>query len=138
MGVIVLFMVLLVKLSGFQAMGIQMPMAMLLMPVAGRCAILFTMAWLPYAREEGGIGGLFYSGLAKKAAIFAFLLLLLVGGTVAPGMLPMLLLFVLLACFLFNKWCLRRLGGATGDTLGAICELTEASVVVACSIYVTM
>jgi cobalamin synthase len=28
----------------------------------------------------------------------------------------------------FRYWLLTRLGGATGDTLGAACELTEAGV----------
>jgi adenosylcobinamide-GDP ribazoletransferase len=31
---------------------------------------------------------------------------------------------------LFSVWCRRKIGGATGDTLGAVCELTEMAVAV--------
>jgi adenosylcobinamide-GDP ribazoletransferase len=31
---------------------------------------------------------------------------------------------------LFSAWCNRKIGGATGDTLGAVCEITEMAVAV--------
>ena len=86
------------------------------------------MAVLPYARPEGGRGTLFYTRSAGLAAVWAVLLVLLTGwlaaatagivaGTVA-------LIFVLI----FAAYCRAKIGGATGDTLGAGCELAETAV----------
>jgi adenosylcobinamide-GDP ribazoletransferase len=43
----------------------------------------------------------------------------------APSYVIIVLISVLVTNYLFAKWCTSRIGGATGDTLGAICELTE-------------
>lgn len=136
MGVIVLIMVLLMKLSGIQEAGMQLPLGLLFIPVGGRCAILITMARVPYARSEGGIGSLFYSTSSRKCGWWAFFFLICLPGLIEPGFLPFLLLGVLLTCFLFNRWCIHRLGGATGDTLGAVCEITEAVIAVVWSLYI--
>jgi len=34
----------------------------------------------------------------------------------------------------FSLKCYRRIGGATGDTLGATCELAETAIVVALAV----
>jgi adenosylcobinamide-GDP ribazoletransferase len=108
------------------------------MPLAGRCAILFSMSRLPYAREEGGLGQLFYSESSKSAALGALLLLLLLLAVLTPSQLAITLVAVLLVNLLFNRWCRIQLGGATGDTLGAVCELTEMIVVIAFSATLTL
>jgi adenosylcobinamide-GDP ribazoletransferase len=99
--------------------------AAFLMPVAGRCAMLMLMGVLPYARPEGGLGGFFGMGRRPLLAVWGIVALAAAGalvagttGLVAAGV------TVLLAALLC--WELRRvLGGATGDTVGASCELAE-------------
>lgn len=126
MGVVVVVLVLVTK---FAALG-SLPAASLLpafflMPLAGRCAILLSMASLPYARQEGGLGLLFYSGDSKKAALLAIILLIFSCFLLVPTQWISIIVGVLMVNFLFNRWCRKKLGGATGDTLGAVCELSE-------------
>lgn len=99
--------------------------AVFLMPLAGRCALLWAMAWLPYARSGGGLPSVFAAarpwhalwaaGLLVTASWFA------AGwqGIVASG-------FSVLVAALFSFWSWRKIGGFTGDTLGATCEIVEA------------
>ncbi len=98
---------------------------LLLMPVAGRCALLVHLALLPYARPEGGLADLFHANRSRGHLLWAFLFLLgsgwLSGGW--PGMAAGAAAFVL--TLPLAAWSLRKIGGLTGDTLGAACELTE-------------
>ncbi|MCZ6632388.1 MAG: adenosylcobinamide-GDP ribazoletransferase [bacterium] len=96
-----------------------------LMPLAGRCALVLTMAILPYARPDGGLGTIFFDRPPRISALFAPALLGAVcvwaggwtGAIVAVGT---VILTLALAFYTF-----RKIGGATGDTLGATCEVVE-------------
>jgi cobalamin 5'-phosphate synthase/cobalamin synthase len=101
---------------------------LLVAPIAGRWAMAALGWWLPYARADGGLGAVARGsaasrGLAIATASSALLLAALGGwdavifGTMAAGV-------TLMAA----RTCRRRIGGFTGDTLGAAGELTEASV----------
>lgn len=131
MGVIVLIFVLLGKYGALSAMpDATMVMAVFLMPLAGRTAILLTMAVLPYARTTEGLGGLFYfadSRILGLATLFFYTLVALI----FSWKIAFLLLTALLVTVgLFSFCCFRKIGGATGDTLGAVCELTELATAV--------
>lgn len=126
MGVIAVVCVMLAKYSALSAMDPKMLcMAIFFMPMAGRSAILFTMARLPYAREEGGLGALFYSDSSRTAALAAFLLLSILLVLLTPSYFFFAIITILAINYIFGRWCRKRLSGATGDTLGAVCELTE-------------
>jgi adenosylcobinamide-GDP ribazoletransferase len=99
--------------------------AVFLMPIAGRCALVVGMASLPYARPEGGLGSALYKGWRKTSAGLSILLLVSAGwivagwaGLIAAG--SSVLVTLLLAAYTYHK-----IGGATGDTLGAGCEIAE-------------
>ena len=129
MGVIALAFLLLAKYSALSSLAPQFLISsVVLMPMAGRTAILLSMAILPYARSGGGLGRLFYSAHSRKAAITG----LLFCGFVSLFYSVAIALSVISAIFVtvgfFSFWCHRKLGGATGDTLGAVCELTEVAV----------
>ncbi len=126
MGVIAVVCVILAKYSALNSMNPQvLCMAIFFMPLAGRSAILFTMARLPYARKEGGLGGLFYSDSSKNAALAAFILLVFLFVLLTPSRFFFSMIAILAINYVFGRWCRKRLNGATGDTLGAVCELTE-------------
>jgi adenosylcobinamide-GDP ribazoletransferase len=97
---------------------------LLLMPVAGRSALLIQMALLPYARPEGLVG-IFHRNRSRGHALWALTFLIAVGGL--AGSVPGLIAGVgsFLFTLLFSGYVRRRIGGLTGDTLGAACELTE-------------
>lgn len=101
--------------------------AALLMPAAGRSALVVAMAVLPYARPRGGIGTAFYRRRPRASAVWAVALLCLAGWAIAgpaglAGAEASVVTAMLLSCYAH-----RRIGGATGDVLGAACELSEAA-----------
>lgn len=100
-------------------------------PVAGRWAMAALGWWLPYARADGGLGAVARGsaagrGLAIGTASSAVLLATLAGwhamvfGIVAAGV-----------TFVTGRAYRRRVGGFTGDTLGATGEMVEAAVWIA-------
>jgi adenosylcobinamide-GDP ribazoletransferase len=97
---------------------------LLLTPIAGRCALLVQMALLPYARPEG-LARVFHQNRSPRHLLWAAAFLT-AAGAIAGGI-PGLaaagasLLFALL----FAAYVRRKIGGLTGDTLGAACEWTE-------------
>jgi adenosylcobinamide-GDP ribazoletransferase len=82
------------------------------------------MALLPYACPEGLVG-IFHRNRSRSHALWA-LTFLITAGVLAGGV-PGLIAGVgsFLFALLFTACVRRRIGGLTGDTLGAACELTE-------------
>lgn len=98
---------------------------LLMTPLAGRCSLIVQMALLPYARPEGGLVGIFHRNRSRGHAIWALVVLLTAG--YLTGCLPGLIAGggAFLAALLFAAYSFGKIGGLTGDTLGASCELTE-------------
>lgn len=129
MGVIVVVFVLVLKIIALSSLSpINLCVAIVFMPFAGRTIILFTMATVPYARPEESLGSLFYNQSCKLAALIglSILGLSLCFVDIRKGI--FCLLMVLSGAYLFNKFSVSRIGGATGDTLGANCEIAEMMV----------
>lgn len=98
--------------------------ALFLAPVLGRWAILFAMRRFPSARP-GGMGDLFRKGCTNRCLLTGTAAAVLPAA--AAGGLPGLLLLSLVPLFalLFSRWLTSLLGGLTGDSYGAVCELSE-------------
>jgi adenosylcobinamide-GDP ribazoletransferase len=90
------------------------------------------MKLVPYARTQGGLATVFGrpDWLAPTIAILVLeavaWLALGTSGLVAAGI-------VLISTLLFSRWCLRKIGGFTGDTLGAACEIAEIVPALVCA-----
>lgn len=126
MGVIALVMVLLLKTASLATLDSRhLVTTVLLMPLAGRAAILLMMAALPYARAEGGLGSLFYTREMFRNALWGVSLLLAAALITSgfPGALQVVILCSV--TWMLSLFCTNRIQGATGDTLGAACELGE-------------
>jgi adenosylcobinamide-GDP ribazoletransferase len=125
MGIIALVFALLAKFAALASLPAAMlAPVVLLMPLAGRSAMVVHMALLPYARESG-LGSVFYRKSAGPAAVGAWGLLAATAWLVLglPGLAigaACLLVSVALAVYFRHK-----IGGATGDTFGAVCEIVE-------------
>lgn len=125
MGVIAMVCVLLAKFASLASLpaDVLWP-AVLLMPLAGRSAIVIHMALLPYARPSG-LGTIFYRRRPRWAAVWAAGVL----AAVAWGLLGwrglIVAAFCLAVTLALSAYVYRKIGGATGDTFGAVCEIIE-------------
>lgn len=108
--------------------------ALLLAPVLGRSAIVVLLLSTPYVRP-GGMGSAISAHLPRVVAVLV--LLLVAAGAFFAGKAGALTLAVTVVAWLVLRWVMmRRLGGVTGDTLGAAVELTEVVVLVALALEV--
>lgn len=96
-------------------------------PVVGRAFVLVLLLTTPYVRPQG-LGSPLAENLPRFAAGLAAGLALL-GAGLALGGVPVLAASLVAASLRGSM--LRRLGGCTGDTLGASVEIVEAVVLVA-------
>lgn len=95
------------------------------MPAVGKIAILTSAALSVYARPEGGLGKSFINGIGlKEWLVGTFLGVLLVWLVLGPTGIPHLAVPIA-AAYAFTKFVERRIGGMTGDTLGAANEIGE-------------
>lgn len=126
MGVVAIVFILLGKYAALSSMNVEMfCLSVFFMPLAGRCAMVFLMATQKYARKEGGLGQLFYAEQSKKPALLSLVILLSALAFFSLECLFILPAALFTALFIFAWWCNAKLGGATGDTFGAGCEIAE-------------
>jgi adenosylcobinamide-GDP ribazoletransferase len=97
----------------------------ILIPAISRWTPIFLAFFFRYARPGGGLGEILVAGTGKKELFWATLLagvpVLALSGTFGLG----LILVVLVWSLLCGWYCQRRLGGVTGDILGAVIETSE-------------
>ncbi len=130
-GVAALVIVVLLKWSAVAAITPPLRHAGLLAaPALARYAMVVGTAAVPYARPDGMGAG--YHAAARGAP-------LLLATVTAAGMVFVLfgaagltlLAIATVVPLAVATWARRRIGGATGDIYGAICELTETAILVA-------
>ena len=126
MGVTAIVLLLILKLM----LLISLPptwrwQVIILMPLAGRCSLTFVSNWLPYARSAGT--GAFTSKESNPLRLLVAVLVTLVATFMLLGWVAGLGSFLLIALGvgLLGRYSQRKIGGFTGDTLGATCELVE-------------
>ena len=129
MGVVAVVCVILLKTALFASVApddTRWRIA-LLMPVAGRCAMVATMAVFRYARPEGGLATILAVRGARRWLLLAWAVVMVVGAGWLLAGLPGLVAGAAStgAGLLVGAYCHRRIGGYTGDTLGATNEIVE-------------
>jgi adenosylcobinamide-GDP ribazoletransferase len=135
-GVVAVVLVLACKLAALGALPpASRTVALLIAPCLGRWGIVLTTYTFAYARPEG-MGRSFKESIRLRHVIVAGLIALVaagyfggVGGVVVWTVVG----WVVLAG---GRAIAGALGGVTGDSYGAICELTEAGVLVAFGLHV--
>jgi adenosylcobinamide-GDP ribazoletransferase len=125
MGVVAVIGVILLKVTALASIPVSRHwIVVVLMPLAGRCALVLGMAAAPYARLQGGLASAFGRPPWPVTAISLMILsvtswsVLGIPGLLAAGT-------AIFSTIIFSFWCRRKIGGFTGDTLGAACEIAE-------------
>ena len=130
-GVIALVLVLLLKFAALHGLVTEQHLApLLLAPLLGRGVLPLLFLTTPYVRR-GGLGQALSEHLPRKSTWLA-LAVTSVGLTwLAPRDAALSLAASLAAFLLFRRLMMKRLGGTTGDTAGALTELTETTILLA-------
>ena len=129
-AIVAVALVLIVKFAALSALthAAYWP-ALVLAPLLGRASLVLLFLTTPYVRAEG-IGAAHAANLPRGGAV----IVLLTVAVLVPvflgyvGLWP--LVVALVTVLLLRRLMLQRLGGATGDTFGASCEIVEAAVLV--------
>ncbi|HIQ22476.1 MAG TPA: adenosylcobinamide-GDP ribazoletransferase [Planctomycetes bacterium] len=134
MGVVAVVSVLLVKFAALGSLGAERVWPTVwLMPLAGRCAMVLQLAWLPYLRPEG-LGAVFGGRRLLWPAVEAIVLLPVAGWMLLGPAGAVIAVVAVAATGLLAICYHRRLGGATGDMYGATCEVIEATLALSAAI----
>ena len=129
-AVVTLVLVLLLKFAALLALIEQQhAVALIIVPLLGRSALLGLFLTTPYVRA-GGLGQALADHLPRSAgkqvlAVSGLACVLIAG---LSGFFAVVLAVVLFAWL--RQVMLRRLGGTTGDTAGALLELREVAMLV--------
>ncbi len=108
---------------------------LLLVPMLGRAGLVASLLTMSYVRADG-LGAVLSANLPAEqgrnvviaSALFSLLFL---------GWSGLLLLAVLVVIYmLLHQALMKRLGGVTGDAAGAVCEILEATALVALALMI--
>ncbi len=130
LGAFAMISVVTVKISALVVIPQEMvATAIIVASVAGRGAMTIAISIFKYVTANGtGLGTLFSNG---RSGISAFISVLIVS-VISLGFLGfagfLVIAVYLFATLLFGAYSTKKIGGMTGDTYGALCEITEALV----------
>lgn len=126
MGAIALGVILLLKFAFLTSLpdSIKVPV-LILAPAVGRFMMVCCILLFPYAREGPGLGKSFGDNAGKAKLVGALLVLLIGGFLLLKGVGLGLIAVTFAVAICISIWVAGILGGHTGDTYGAMCEVTE-------------
>lgn len=129
-AVVTLVLVLLLKFAALLALIEQgHGLMLIIVPLLGRAALLGLFLTTPYVRA-GGLGQALADHLPRKTG-WQVLGANALGCLLIAGVHAVVALVISLAVFVWlRRVMMRRLGGTTGDTAGALLELSEMGVMV--------
>ena len=137
-AVVVIVLVLLVKFAALTVLlGSTHYLALLIIPLLARSTLLAAFIYAPYANPEG-IGAQVAQYLSPKLIAFCLLLSAAITVIYLPWSSALVLLSVAAAMFyLWRTECIKRLGGVTGDCMGALVELQEVGMLLILTLSLT-
>lgn len=127
-GLIVIVLLLFFKIHAIESIDNERWRALLAAPILGRWA----MVLLGYRSQAArpGLGSTLIDHLQTKHVVFATLITMLLATAILHGAGIAMMIWIAIFALASKKYFHRRLGGVTGDTFGAVGELSETSVLV--------
>lgn len=125
-GVIAIALVLFLKIDALESLDFDRWRALLAAPVLGRWAMVL-MAYRSKAVKPG-LGSTLIDHLSTTHLVLATFITLLLIAAILRGAGIALMVWVAVFSMASKIYFHRRLGGVTGDTFGAVGELSETSV----------
>jgi len=134
-GVLGAVLILVLRYSIYAQLSKGMLLFLIAAPVLGRQSMVWVQVFYPYARQEG-LGKLF--SVYHNFALFGVTtgISLVISFCIAQIAGIYVFLLTGLFCFFLASQIARLLGGLTGDTYGAVCELSEIFALLAAFILV--
>jgi adenosylcobinamide-GDP ribazoletransferase len=127
-GLIAIVLLLFFKIHAIESIENERWRALLVAPILGRWA----MVLLGYRSQAAkpGLGSTLIDHLETEHVVFATFITLLSAAAILHGAGIATMIWVAVFSIASKKYFHRRLGGVTGDTFGAVGELSETSVLV--------
>lgn len=131
MGAAAVSGIMILKTAAIYSLGMDARSeALILAPMAGRGSMVIIMAFFEYARNEGGLASVFYKGTDANKGLVAGGLIMFSGAVFSGFEGIMIMMAFFLFIYSWGLYSKKTIGGFTGDTLGAGCELSEAFVLI--------
>ena len=128
LGIVAVICVILLKIAILSSLSLaSMTAGLLLMCVSSRWSMVFSIFLFSYARKDGK-AKVFTEGITPRIFIFATIIGLACAGLIAKFGGIFVFGISALGAYVIGKFVSRKLGGITGDTLGAANEITEVVV----------
>jgi adenosylcobinamide-GDP ribazoletransferase len=108
-------------------LGQGIMMALLLAPVLARSAALLLLITTPYARENG-LGDKLTQQLSRVACVCVILITFVATIFLLKWKSVAVIAGLMVLVFLLRRLMVKRIGGMTGDTIGALIVLGEMAV----------
>jgi adenosylcobinamide-GDP ribazoletransferase len=122
---IAMVMDLLLKYTLFSFIVPKFSVAIIAAPMISRCSVLF-LGFKGKTAKSTGTGNFFIGNVGIAQFIIGLVITLgVLALLMTPRYIVILLIAALILSFIFNLFCEKRIGGLTGDTLGANNELVE-------------
>lgn len=128
-GVVGISLLLLVKFAAIVSLSGWEWEALVLAPVFGTWAMVLAITVFPYARKNG-VGQAFKQGATIFKLLIATIITLAAAALLAGWWGVVIMAITCLVTVLVGVFFKSRLGGLTGDTYGAIKEVSEAIVLI--------
>ena len=126
-GVVSLILILLLKFSMIFSITEHSDYLLILAPCLARSSILWSFISIPYVRNNG-LGSMMAKHLSPQKARISLVTVGCISLLVFGWIGLIILLFSFLIIYRLKKIMMHRIGGMTGDILGAQIEILEASI----------
>lgn len=125
MGALALIFAVLLKISLIAGFGrAEALYSIVLSPVIARTSLLYGTVIAKYPREKG-MGQLFIGSVTMREFFKGLIIFLIIILPFVKLYLTVLVLMVFIVPKMINSYMESKIGGMTGDTLGALCEIQE-------------